>query len=362
MKKHIWNSTLSEVAKSPLYEKLGTVKAKAIEAMSDVKYKVQRHADDLGDVAQRLRRGWTYMECWNYGDYSLARAADICAYLYNATYSNPDNLPSEDYMENLLRCEKVFRAYAATDDTVLDMAHAKVTNYMEQLEKIDKMRDKTFMPAWMWYGQNVLNPSKYIVPDKPDGSARNGARAFASKAKGYITYEDVENLPVTECRRIADVLTHLAYHANSYSEQYYGTEDTLPGKNDEWENGRPLMMGFRFSRGEAWGNEVWERDSHGFWQQKSRKEIGLDWCAWIEDLHEVASVLRMYADWNSPVVPTNTQTGKPERVPAHNHYSTLRESVQVLDPDEAASINATVEERFETIWRWLGRTGARAWD
>lgn len=357
MPNFIWDDLYETASDSSIKEALEKAKDTIVDAKDHVSWKMQNIATVATEIKDRIIRGWDERESWDFGDEALCRAADICSYLRRATYSDPDKAPDEQYMQMLERCEKVFRAYSAATASMLDIMRSDVLDYEGFSEKMDGATENVLLPAWMWYGNNLLDPDKFICPDDPHVLPMV---QLADHMRGRVTFEDVRDLPTSEPRRMAAILHHLAHSVHGYPEGYHSGGKSIPGKGEDWEDGSPILISLSGNRG--WQEELMEKTPQGFYRQRKRKDIGLDWCAWVEDMEEASDFLSMYAEWNSPAIPVNDVPRYRRHYDPGNEYPTLREGMELLDPEGAREIDDKIRERFDVIWTWLGRSGTMLCD
>ncbi|PWG59080.1 hypothetical protein [Bifidobacterium catulorum] len=85
-------------------------------------------------------------------------------------------------------------------------------------------------------------------------------------------------------------------------------------------------------------------DDGGGFRMATVREVGVDRCAWFEDLAYASAVLRMWCEWHG---------GAADRL---DHYA------DVYGIDEALRRQAEIDRKFEEAWAWIGRNAVHLWD
>lgn len=329
------------------YEKLDDIGCSVGSRVNSLKYKGQ-------ELMFFHKNGFTSAEVWSFGDLITRRFANVCGFLYDAEY---DKTP--DYLDACLDAEHFFRAFDSLDDALMDAGHSDIVNYRNTFEIEEKVHDEQFMPKWMWVFDTLLNPDVYVAPKC---SEDNIIVKMEHLVRPEISYEDVKKFPITESRRISKMMKMFADKCWGYSEGYAEGDKAFMSISerggDKWKNGQSLAIGFLTHADKHWRNSVWKHEN-GFVSQKPREELGLDWVAWIEDVLHAGDVLALYADWLDDEPKEDTSSVQKTK---HVHTQSLRDSMRLLDFEEAEKLEQEIMSETRKVWEWIGKIGRGFWD
>lgn len=326
------------------------------DKIGSVNAKVTQLKRDGENAIYQYKNGFSSAEVWNFGDCITDRFANICGYLYDAAY-----IDRPDYLDECLQAEHVFRAVGKFDDSLLDVGHSDIMSYRDTFDLEEKVRKNVFMPQWMWMFDNLLDPDVYIAPVSPND---NMFEDLKGKFTSEITYAEVENLPITETRRISRIMKKFADNCWGCSDKYAESDDafmTIEERGgDKWKQGQSLSIGLFTHRGSQWHDNIWVHKD-GFVSQRTREELGLDWVAWVEDVLHAGDMLELYADWFDPSPALKDEYGRKVKT-SHTHSLSLRESMRLLDREEADKLENEIVSETRKVWIWMGKIGRGFWD
>lgn len=332
---------------------LENAKEKLDDAKMFVGCRISNAKDAVANARANSKDGFSHVEIWNFGDYITLRMANLCAYLSEADY---DEKPS--YLNELVPKERIFRGLEVFNSTAMDSASGKLIDYSHMFDIEQTVAKEQLMPTWMWILDTLMNPDVYVAPNDTDTCIDK----LVAKTTPEISFEDVKNLPVSEARRMSRILKKFAEncygHADKYasSEHAYQTIEERGGS--QWENGQSLAIGLLTHRGTNWRDAIWGRKD-GYVYQKSRKELGIDWVAWIEDVLHAADILELYANW---IYESPTKGSNNEYVSKKAHLDSVRDSMFLLDPKAAAEIEEKIMNETRSVWKWIGVNIPGFWD
>lgn len=336
---------------------------KAKEATSFISHKMATVTDKVSDRMLYMRKGYTASDIWNLGDGFLDRWSNICGYLADANYETVDL----EYIENILTCEKVFRACEVFDNITTEAMGADLIGFEREVELDKKAHKEMILPWWMWIYDTLLDPDKFVSPEPPRIGKKidiSGAISAGSRLVGQIGYDDVRDLPVSETKRMSRLFYKCVNDSHSYPSPYLTSDNTFQTLEerggDAWLNGTSLALGLMTHTGREWQSDMWHFDN-GYYSQKTRKEIGSDWAAWVEDLLHAAEILGLYSQWYG--LAENMGDGsRRERKPAYYHSLSVRDAMIAIDREAAMEIEKDLREETRKVWAWIGKNIKTLWD
>ena len=260
-----------------------------------------------------------------------------------------------DYFKNLRMCENAFRSFQTFHDESIHIWNKPYTSEEQVKSLSEKSRDK-MLEAWEWYGDNVMNPATLVLPDRDDDSIMKKmgmfARDVAARAKGgFAGFDMKDDFIIRELRLYSDLLGQFARMLHGHPENYHDSDDELDKKPDDWADRQCLAL---MMHNDGFSDYYMDRNEEEGWSaHKHRKDIGLDFCAWFEDILNASQMLETYADWIAPSIEEQNGT---------QHKLTLRESFMEIDPDSAALLDTEIRSEFMNVWMWIGKNILTLWD
>lgn len=349
---------LNSEQQSEFDSKCEDIQEKLSDATTFFSIRVNNVKNRAIDTYNIVKNGYTSYEIWNFGDYITIRMANLCAYLYDAQYAQ-----EPAYKGELLENERVFQSIGGFDSMMMDSGHVDLVSYQEMFDIEEKAYKDVFLPAWMWVFDNLMSPDVYVAPEKPQNrlSINQAAR---EKFTNEVAYADVANLPVTEMKRMAKILKKMADNTHGHPDSYAKNDKALMTIEErggsKWEDGQSLALGFLTHSSKYWREYIWSCDNRGFLCQRSRKELGVDWVAWIEDILHAADVFEIYAEWFD-AEPKDKKDMK-LYMSSHAHPMSLRDSMFLLEPEAAKDIEEKLVAETRKVWEWMGRDIRAFWD
>lgn len=324
------------------------------ETGEDAYYFVLRNAkrarDAVRNANSNVKNGFPYYAAWNIGDYLLIRAANVCGYLSEQSYYDMDM----DYFRHLRECEDIFNAYSLSKELGLSL-HVNDIG-----KKSDEKSEKTlghdvFMDAWMWYGEHVMDPQNFIAPLAMKKTPKTMlSNVLLKTSLGFDANDFHKSFGAEEAKRISKMLKKMAQDIHGYTEGY-ASKPGLKERGDDWENRQSIAVSFMVDSLSS--DEYNETLEDGCIRPRTRKEIGVDFCAWVEDILYASEILRLWSEWESDTKDVDSY----DEVGAI-HTLSPRAYMEILDKDAADETTRDLNEKFAKTWKWIGENIWGLWD
>lgn len=303
--------------------------------------------------------GYPSWTAWNIGDVLTERVANICGYLCEQSYKNIDL----DYFTNLRKTEDILRAFISIHKTSLSLWDKPFTNHKE-VDDLEDNSHKKMLEAWEWYGRNIMNPDVFVKPGGlfPKNNFQKAVQ-FCKDVKdryygGYTNIDMKDSFCVDELRLYVEWLYKNIRHLHGSPCYYYEKGYNLKEKKEDWKDRQCLAL---MMVEDGFSDYYNDRDEEKeLITPKTREQIGLDFCAWLEDLIYAAEILSLYAEWLSPV-PADDDFNSSNKA-STIHTLSLKENLEIVDAEYAYRLDKEIREEFMKVWMWMGKNILALWN
>lgn len=350
------DTKLDENTKNRIRERVAGIQDKADTASIIIGAKKDKIVDTARKTYHAARDGYIPSEAWNFGDYTVVRAANILAALRAAQY---EETPS--YFDELEYHENVFRAVGLANSSAFEALHLSLVERDDALHLAENALDGKFAASWQWYLDTILNDEVYVAPKSAPATLSGAVEDLRARVECLPTAGDLANLPSGEKMRMSKLLQLMAKESHGHPCEYvnspYAMKTFEERGGESWAKGQSLAMGLLTHTDKYWREFIWEKTENGNVRQKTREQLGLSWIAWNEDILYASDVLAEAAVWDAPMAEN-------EMLPVVDDAKILtkHEYLSLLDEDIAARADAKLDEELQRVWTWIGKNIFALWD
>lgn len=305
-------------------------------------------------IIQRMNNehGYSRDELWNLGDSVTDRIAKYMRRVACMPYHDVD----VEYLKRLMtyaddignRIDDVGMLHdmaliAPFESVAKGDGEPSSSNRLTVIDDAVRERNERFMTAWRWVGRNMMT-ERYVRPIRKDighdalSKVVSLVHDTVDRATDSVDAIDTDRFPVGECLRIADMLHEFVTYNIGYEDGYSESDHQLKGRDDEWAD---MSAGFWYVRvcskdGRA-TDDAFTDAGHGTRKVRSNREVGLDYCAYCEDIDYASTVFEAWGDWMS------------------RHPSDIPVTASL------AMVGDRLRDEFVRCWDWLGENAMSLW-
>lgn len=338
---------ISDIKNTPIVDAVETIGARASRAGKDVYYGGR-------SILQRManEHGYSRDELWNLGDNETDRIAKYMRRVADMPYEDVDM----EYFECLMPYADDIGNRIDDIETLHDMAlimpfkkdmngndDSSSSARFKEIDSVVKERDERFMNAWRWVGRNMMTESYVRPTHKSRDSAAlskliNAMHGLVDKATDNVDAIDTDKFPVNECLRIADMLHEFVSYNIGYEDGYLSSDHQLKERDAEWAD---KSAGFWYvltcSKNKSINDDAFTDAGDGMHKVKSNCEIGLDYCAYCEDIEYASMVFEAWGSWM------------------------LKHPVGVTMSESLDKVGDKLRDEFIRCWDWFGENSMSLW-
>lgn len=215
-----------------------------------------------------------------------------------------------------------------TTDTNDDYSMKDFTNFL--IKVADGLKNVT-IKGYKWCEDNVF----WRVRQSATRACENTKYACQRAFRGYDDLQ-VWNFGFSEIRLLAKKLRHLESTAHGSPMNYDDENNWLVKRDEHW--GSTIAP----TRAMSLKEQEPDYDTNKFDHVLQVKDCGRNFCAWLEDLDYAADVLDEYAEMCDNI----------------RGYDTI----VIYGRDEYDRRMKLIQEKFDTVWAWIGKNIPNLWD
>lgn len=215
-----------------------------------------------------------------------------------------------------------------TIDTNDDYSMKDFTNFL--IKVADGLKNVT-IKGYKWCENNVF----WRVRQSATRACENTKYACQRAFRGYDDLQ-VWNFGFSEIRLLAKKLRHLESTAHGSPMNYDDENNWLMPRDENWESTIAPSRAMSLKEQEP------DYDANKFDHVLQVKDCGRNFCAWLEDLDYAADVLDEYAEMCDNI----------------RGYDTI----VIYGRDEYDRRMKLIQEKFDTVWAWIGKNIPNLWD
>lgn len=215
-----------------------------------------------------------------------------------------------------------------TTDTNDDYSMKDFANFL--IKVADGLKNVT-IKGYKWCEDNVF----WRVRQSATRACENTKYACQRAFRGYDDLQ-VWNFGFSEIRLLAKKLRHLESTAHGSPMNYDDENNWLMPRDENWESTIAPSRAMSLKEQEP------DYDADKFDHVLQVKDCGRNFCAWLEDLDYAADVLDEYAEMCDNI----------------RGYDTI----VIYGRDEYDRRMKLIQEKFDTVWAWIGKNISNLWD
>lgn len=215
-----------------------------------------------------------------------------------------------------------------TTDTNDDYSMKDFANFLVKVA--DGLKNVT-IKGYKWCEDNVF----WRVRQSATRACENTKYACQRAFRGYDDLQ-VWNFGFSEIRLLAKKLRHLESTAHGSPMNYDDENNWLMPRDENWESTIAPSRAMSLKEQEP------DYDADKFGHVLQVKDCGRNFCAWLEDLDYAADVLDEYAEMCDNI----------------RGYDTI----VIYGRDEYDRRMKLIQEKFDTVWAWIGKNIPNLWD
>lgn len=289
-------------------------------------------------IAQRMsnKHGYSQDDLWNLGNNEIRRIAKYMQRVANMSYNNVDI----KYFQHLMPYANDIINWHEDLETLYDLI--LVDPLKDKINSAVNERNEHFMNAWRWIGRNMMT-EKYIRPICDNANTNtikiiNTAHKIINRATDSVDAIDTDKFPVNECLRIADMLWNFLNSNVGYEEGYSKSNHQLKKRNKEWaDNSAGFWYAYARSQNKNGDNDAFVDAGDNMYRLKTNREIGLDYCAYCEDIDYASTIFKLWGNWM------------------------LKHPADISASDSVDTIGNKLREEFIRCWDWFGENAMSLW-